>query len=257
MHKDQLKGQVSNYYDEVADIYSDLYSDKLSQAENQIIKEMMQENLPGKNVNVLDLGSGHGLALDLMHWDQYTGIDISPDMVKQAKKQHPKAKFEVGDMEKLRFNNDSFDYVISLFGSVSHSLSPYQTISEIYRVLKPGGKIFIMLYSQYSMHNIRSVFKKNVGFESISPIQEYEIRNLKVRGSFARFYSKRKLLHLFRNFTHIRIFGLNALYELEFFKNKIQKNKNAYRRLKRDMILTKINPNWGHSIIIIAEKPDK
>ncbi len=255
MHKDQLKGQVSSYYDEVADIYSDLYTDELSRAENKIVQGLMEQYLPKKDTRVLDLGSGHGLALDMVHWKDYVGIDISPDMVREAKKQHPNAKFLVGDMEQLEFKDKEFDYVISLFGSVSHSLSPYLTISEILRVLKPGGKAFIMLYSQYSLNNMINVFKKGGGLESISPIQEYEIRNLKVRGSFARFYSKKKLLHLFRDYKNINIFGLNALYELEFLKKHIQHNSKAYQKLKRDMLVTKLNPNWGHSLIVIAEKP--
>jgi ubiquinone/menaquinone biosynthesis C-methylase UbiE len=251
----RIKQKVASYYDETAGVYSSLYRDELSKAENFVVQKLLSKELPNKQARVLDLGSGHGLSLSLIDWENYVGLDISENMVAEAKKRFPSAEFRVLDMEEIDYPDSSFDYVISLFGSLSHSPDPQKTIDHIYRILKPGGRIFIMVYSQYSLNNYTKLLLNGNGLEAIGPIQEYQIRNSGDKSTFARFYSTKKINSLFDKFTDRNIIGLNAMCELSIFKRKLQTSKWALKCLSLDNKLTKLLPGLGHSLILMATKP--
>ncbi|HEX3244550.1 MAG TPA: class I SAM-dependent methyltransferase, partial [Chloroflexota bacterium] len=55
----------------------------------------------------------------------------------------------VSDAEHLPFSDDSFDLVYS-WGVIHHSPDTSATVREIHRVLKPGGRITIMIYHTLS-----------------------------------------------------------------------------------------------------------
>lgn len=254
----ELKAKVQEYYDDAAMVYGDLYADYLSNEEDSIVGELLNKYLSPPSSSVLDLGCGDGLGYTLAHWKRYTGLDISSQMIKAATNAHPNVSFKIGDMEDLSaYPAGHFDAVMSTFGSFSHALYPGVTIEETFRVLKPGGRAFIMVYSQYSLRNLRLMFRKNSKFESISPIQEYKIRNLDMKGSFARFYSRKKLERLFFKYKVLKIGSINGFLELPLIKEKAQQNPQVAKRLKIDHYVTKLFPNFGHSMYIIVEKPSK
>jgi phosphatidylethanolamine/phosphatidyl-N-methylethanolamine N-methyltransferase len=93
---------------------------------------------------VLEIGVGNGKHFRLYQTHKITGIDSSPAMLKIAEK-HKAAHIELMHMngESLLFYDQSFDYVI-----LSHIIAvvdqPDKLLEETYRVLKPGGQIFIL-----------------------------------------------------------------------------------------------------------------
>lgn len=250
-----LKTKVQEYYDDAATVYGDLYNDYLSLEENAVVAEIIKKYLQPEAAHVLDLGCGEGLGYTLARWRKFTGIDISPAMVKAAKKNHAKADFKVADIEDLSdFKDESFDAIISTFGSFSHVLYPGLAIDEMYRVLKPGGRAMIMVYSQYSLRNFRLMMQKDTGLAAISPIQEYKIRNLDMKGSFARFYTRKKLERLFFKFSVIKSGSINGFLELPSVKKRAQERQRFAKHLRKDLHFTKVFPNLGHSMYIIVEK---
>jgi len=92
-------------------------------------------------VKLLDVASGPGYVaaeaarrgLDAL------GSDIAGDMVDEARRRFPKAKFEVADAENLSFGEESFDAVTCAFGML-HFPRPGKAVAEAYRVLHPGGR---------------------------------------------------------------------------------------------------------------------
>lgn len=104
---------------------------------------------------VLDVGCGEGTRLSQLLGDRSgTGLDASQEAVSLAKKQYPRHKFLVGLGEELPFVDASFDLVYSAF-AIEHCQSPEKFITEMIRVCRPGGKIFIFA-PNYGSPNRRS-----------------------------------------------------------------------------------------------------
>lgn len=99
-------------------------------------------NLPGKHI--LDLGSGPGIHAQFFKERGLNPLcfDISPEMVKICKEKGLDA--EVGDLEDMRFEDNSFDGVWSC-ASILHvpKAKIPDVFIEIKRILKPGGLFFI------------------------------------------------------------------------------------------------------------------
>ncbi len=104
---------------------------------------------------VLEVGVGVGT--DFCRWAaagaKAVGVDLTAQAV-QLTTQHLHAlnlfaDVNLADCEDLPFADDSFDVVYS-FGVLHHTPNTEQAIREVRRVLKPGGRICIMLYHKYS-----------------------------------------------------------------------------------------------------------
>jgi SAM-dependent methyltransferase len=51
---------------------------------------------------LLDVGCGHGHLCPRLGHEKYTGIDLFPENISEAKRLHPAGKFEVGDLFELK-----------------------------------------------------------------------------------------------------------------------------------------------------------
>lgn len=73
-----------------------------------------------------------------------TGVDIAPNLLDQAKANSEKAgltiSFDVGDAEKLPYEDASFDVVMTMYGAM-FAPRPDRVASELARVCRPGGLI--------------------------------------------------------------------------------------------------------------------
>lgn len=101
---------------------------------------------PRAGERVLDLATGTGWTARrvAMRGVEVTGVDFGADLVEAARGLARDAgldiAFEVGDAERLRFEDASFDAVISTCG-VMFTTDPAAAAAEIARVCKPGGRI--------------------------------------------------------------------------------------------------------------------
>jgi arsenite methyltransferase len=101
---------------------------------------------------VLDVGSGAGtdslVAAQMVGSEgRVTGIDMTPEMLAKAKAaavemEATNVEFVAGEAEKLPFEDESFDVVISN-GVIDLTPDKDAVFSEIHRVLRPGGRIQI------------------------------------------------------------------------------------------------------------------
>jgi ubiquinone/menaquinone biosynthesis C-methylase UbiE len=105
-----------------------------------------------KRGTLLDLGTGPGyLPIEIVKRSpsiRCDGIDLSRRLVKMARGNARKAgvadrlNFEVGNAANLRFEDESYDMVIST-GMLHMLRDPVKVLMECYRVLRPGGEAWI------------------------------------------------------------------------------------------------------------------
>jgi len=85
---------------------------------------------------------------------QVTAVDFSPAMVKVAREQVKtqglsNVEVHLEDGQRLPFDNRSFDAAFSLFGLIFFP-DRAQGLDELFRVLKPGGKVAITSWVPFS-----------------------------------------------------------------------------------------------------------
>ena len=108
-----------------------------------------------RGLQVLEIGCGLGTdgAEFAKAGADYTGVDLTEAAVDLARKRFElsdlSGKFQTADAEKLDFADESFDIVYS-HGVLHHTPDTAQAISEIHRVLRPGGRAIVMLYHRNS-----------------------------------------------------------------------------------------------------------
>jgi phosphatidylethanolamine/phosphatidyl-N-methylethanolamine N-methyltransferase len=99
---------------------------------------------------VLEVGVGTGIALPLYKAEhRITGIDLSPDMLRRAERRvaggrlaNVEALVEM-DAGALAFADGSFDIAAAMF-VMSVVPDPQRVLSELIRVVRPGGRIVIV-----------------------------------------------------------------------------------------------------------------
>ena len=105
---------------------------------------------------VLEVGCGMGCMA--MNWAQHgarvTAVDLNPVAVEQTTRRFAlnglEGRVQREDGRQLSLPNDAFDYVYS-WGVLHHSPDLGASISELFRVLKPGGEFGVMLYNRRSL----------------------------------------------------------------------------------------------------------
>ena len=110
----------------------------------------------------LEIGCGTGLFTRKVYEAtkaDITAIDISEDLLNEARKLLPEANFVVDDAMNLRAAANTYDVVYG--SSVLHHLEFDASLKEILRVLKPGGR---MIFAEPNMINPQILIQKNVPF---------------------------------------------------------------------------------------------
>jgi ubiquinone/menaquinone biosynthesis C-methylase UbiE len=104
-----------------------------------------------KNKKCLDAGCGSGrysvaMALHGAAW--ITAVDVSETGLLEARRratEFPQIKFQQGSVLELPFEDETFDFVWSA-GVIHHTADFDKALSELTRVLRPGGKLFLLVY---------------------------------------------------------------------------------------------------------------
>lgn len=113
---------------------------------------------------VLEVGCGRGVALpvlaELCEPSRLVGLDVDPALLDEARHSLSEAgarcELVCADVRRMPFDDASFDVVID-FGTLYHIARPADGLSEIARVLRPGG-MFVeeTRLSQAIAHPVRS-----------------------------------------------------------------------------------------------------
>lgn len=124
---------------------------------------------------ILDIATGTGdfaIQALTLNPDHVTGVDISEGMLNVGKEKLKKRKLEdkislsLGDSENLPFEDNKFDAVIVAFG-VRNFENLEKGLAEMFRVLRPGGKVVVLEFSKPKRFPIKQLF--NFYFKNILP----------------------------------------------------------------------------------------
>lgn len=171
------KTQVSNMFDNIAPYY-DLLNRVLSLGIDKTWRtkaiKLLQADQPKV---VLDVATGTAdLALEtakrIEGVEKIVGVDISVEMLaigreKIAKKNLQQViTLEEGDSENLPFQDNTFDAITVAFG-VRNFENLEKGLAEMFRVLKPGGKVIVLEFSKPTIFPFKQLF--NFYFKYILP----------------------------------------------------------------------------------------
>ena len=170
------KEQVANMFDNIAFRYD--FLNRFLSAGIDIIwrKNAIKQLRDIDPKKILDVATGTAdvaiMATGILHPDKIIGIDISDGMLDFGRKKIAKlglgSTIELlnGDSETIKFDDNSFDAVTVAFG-VRNFEHLEKGLSEIKRVLRPGGKLVVLEFSKPKAKVIKQVY--NVYMKIVAP----------------------------------------------------------------------------------------
>lgn len=114
---------------------------------------------PRPGERILDVACGTGTSTVAIQAKGATavGVDFSGGMIQEARRRHPGIEFVHGDAQALPFADGEFDAVTISFG-LRNVHEPHRALAEMYRVLRPGGRLVITEFSTPPVGIIRSAY---------------------------------------------------------------------------------------------------
>lgn len=113
-----------------------------------VVSEMRRDEPRG---TIVDIGCGPGYLLAVVAkafpHEHLIGIDVAEEMTEVAARNlqavgGQPVEFRTGDVQKLPLEDASVDFAVSTL-SLHHWVDPRGALGEIYRVLKPGGRMLL------------------------------------------------------------------------------------------------------------------
>ena len=157
VREDEKAGRVQGVFTSVASKY-DIMNDVMSVGIHRVWKDAMMDWLaPRPGQKLLDVaggtgdisfrflkraGSGHSTVLDLTESMLVAGRQRA-----EADDMADSLDWVVGDAMKLPFPDNAFDVYTISFG-IRNVTRPQEALNEAYRVLRPGGRLMVLEFSQ-------------------------------------------------------------------------------------------------------------
>ena len=102
---------------------------------------------------LLDAGCGIGIMDELLKpfFTQLSGFDVSSESIRLARLRNPEVRYKISEGTTFPFGDEEFDAVFAF--CVLHHVRPDQRnefIREAWRVLRPGGRIFLYEHNPWN-----------------------------------------------------------------------------------------------------------
>jgi ubiquinone/menaquinone biosynthesis methyltransferase len=160
------KGLVQSVFNSVYDKY-DLMNDFMSLGVHRLWKKNMINMMgPSKEKNLIDVACGTGdigkLFLDNTNINsKVTCVDPNKGMINKGREKLSSFKnieWILGSAESLPVANNTFDFYTISFG-LRNTKSIKKSLSEAFRVLKPGGRFLCLEFSKIQNSNLEFIYK--------------------------------------------------------------------------------------------------
>ena len=242
-----LKGEVRNYWNRQSCDTDRTSEQKFSKEYFEDIEAFRYYDQPFihqfaqfsryRDKKVLEVGYGAGS--DFIQWlrsgARVTGIDLTLEAfenvcnrIKVYGLPQPE-DIRVGDAEHLPFESNTFDLGYS-FGVLHHTPDTVKAISEVVRVVKPGGEVKIMVYNRRSIYTwnlwVKHALAKGKPFKSVA----WAIWNhLESVGTKA--YTKREIAEIFSKLPVERVTVRTEVTAADYLSASAFPPLNAFFRM--------------------------
>ncbi|SLN11476.1 Ubiquinone/menaquinone biosynthesis C-methyltransferase UbiE [Falsiruegeria litorea R37] len=160
-------GRVQGVFNSVASKY-DIMNDVMSMGIHRVWKDAMMDWLaPRPGQKLLDVAGGTGdisfRFLDRAGHGHATVLDLTEPMLvegrKRAEASHLADSLDwvVGDAMSLPFEDNTFDVYTISFG-IRNVTRPQEALNEAYRVLRPGGRLMVLEFSQLPNEGLQKLY---------------------------------------------------------------------------------------------------
>jgi len=148
---------VQDVYDRIADEFSN------SRYRPWVCVEDFLDSIP-ENAKIADIGCGNGKAMLYKNNVLWSGIDNSKELCKICENRGLNVK--TGDILDIPFEDNVYDYTICI--AVIHHLSTQEkrlkAVSELVRITKKSGRIFILVWSMEQPPDSRRKFTEQENY---------------------------------------------------------------------------------------------
>lgn len=169
---------------------------------------LAKTNLLQPNYKILEIGCGIGTIVFELTKQGYDiiGSDISGEAIAYGRKKYGNGNLKVEAAEKLLFENETFDIVLS-FDLLEHIVRVDRHISEVSRVLRPDGYYLFQTPNKYSNATFETLSKKSLKWRRAHP-------SLHTPGQLRRRLSRHGLEAQFVKMNPINEFTIKKLKKL-------------------------------------------
>tara|TARA_S200000501_G_C20853206_1_gene756583 strand:- start:149 stop:925 length:777 start_codon:yes stop_codon:yes gene_type:complete len=207
---------VSNFYSKIQikvqeDLKENIIPYQYKEFYDFFKKFKSELNLDAK---IADIGCGYlgGFLPEIKkyNFNNLFATDLNPDTVKNIKEKYNFINISQGDCTKLNYRDNEFDFLIC-YGVIHHTHDYQACLKELSRILKPGQKLFLGVYS----------------FDNC--LFEYIVRFIRLLGKFAKFdfmFNVAKRIPLFNRFymDHAYVPVLYLINRKEIIETSLKNN---------------------------------
>jgi ubiquinone/menaquinone biosynthesis C-methylase UbiE len=251
----QIDPGTLKWYDEIDRRFLDSAYYAAGQNGQPFGRFLKPELVRGKQVLEIGCGMGTHAEMLLRNGAHLTAIDQTALAVESTRRRLELKQLDARvlqqDAENLTLPDRSFD-VVWTWGVIHHSSDTEQCVSEISRVLRPGGRLMMMVYYRPSL-----VFYLHCGLIRgvlLGQLLRQSLHQIYVNatdGFYARVFSKselRALLALQFHSLQITVVGLKAeLYPIP--RNSL---KIALERMTPDWLARAVLGKFGSMVVVEA-----
>ena len=131
--------QTAKTYDSISAAYAETFSEPSDHIDDFL-------RLIPTEGKVLDAGCGPGVDSAYMSAKGFRviGVDLSSQMLELAREKSPNTVFQLADVRKVSFEDETFDGVLASYSLIHLPKKDVpETVDNFFRMLKPGGAICI------------------------------------------------------------------------------------------------------------------
>jgi demethylmenaquinone methyltransferase/2-methoxy-6-polyprenyl-1,4-benzoquinol methylase len=166
------KEQVADMFNKIASRYDVMNRVLSARTDIGWRKKAINKLKKDRPQHILDVATGTAdmalMAYKMLKPAQVTGIDISERMLELGRKKIDKEQLgdkihlHTGDSETINFAENTFDAVMVAFG-VRNFENLENGLAEMWRVLKPGGRLIVLEFSKPRRKAVKSLYNLYMG----------------------------------------------------------------------------------------------